>query len=62
MSRILATVAVFAVLAAPAAARSHGGAPTPWAPAEITVVVAHGLLAVTTLALVLFTALGVVRR
>src|SRR6266516_732818 len=45
MSRILATVAVFAVLAAPAAARSHGGAPTPWAQAEIKVVVAHGLMA-----------------
>src|SRR5947199_7577857 len=45
MSRILATAAVFAVLAAPAAARSHSGAPTPWAQAEIKVVVAHGLMA-----------------
>src|SRR5256714_4251579 len=45
MSRILATAAVFAVLAAPAAARSHGGTPTPWAQAEIKVVVAHGLMA-----------------
>src|SRR5437764_8157205 len=45
MSRIFATAAVFAVLAAPAAARSHRGASTPWAQAEIKVVVAHGLLA-----------------
>src|SRR5437763_18684 len=45
MSRILATAAVFAVLTAPAAARSHGGTPTPWAQAEIKVVVAHGLMA-----------------
>ena len=45
MSRILATAAVFAVLAAPAAARSHRGASTPWAQAEIKVVVAHGLMA-----------------
>jgi cell wall-associated NlpC family hydrolase len=46
MSRILATAAFFAVLAAPAAARSHGGAqPAPWAQPEIKLVVAHGLMA-----------------
>jgi cell wall-associated NlpC family hydrolase len=47
MSRILAIAAVFAVLAAPAAARSQGGAqqPAAWAQAEIKVVVAHGLMA-----------------
>ena len=46
MSRILATLAVFAVLAAPAAARGRGGAqPASWAQPEIRVVVAHGLMA-----------------
>jgi cell wall-associated NlpC family hydrolase len=46
MSRILATVAAFAVLAAPAAARTRGGAqPASWAQPEIKFVVAHGLMA-----------------
>src|SRR6266536_3401741 len=46
MSRILATTAVFAMLAAPAAARSNGRAqPASWAQPEIKVVVAHGLMA-----------------
>ena len=48
MSRILATAAVFAVLAAPAAAKSDGRAqPASWAQPEIKVVVAHGLMAKT---------------
>src|SRR6266699_2757936 len=48
MSRILAITAVFAVLAAPAAARTNGGAqPASWAQPEIKVVVAHGLMAKT---------------
>ena len=46
MSRILATAAVFAVLAAPASAKSGGAtAPASWAQPEIKVVVAHGLMA-----------------
>ena len=46
MSRILATAAVFAVLAAPAAAQSNGrAAQGSWAQREIKVVVAHGLMA-----------------
>src|ERR1700675_2171895 len=46
MSRILAITAVFAVLAAPAAARTDGGAqPASWAQPQIKVVVAHGLMA-----------------
>jgi cell wall-associated NlpC family hydrolase len=46
MSRILATAAVFAVLAAPAAANGDGRAqPASWAQREIKVVVAHGLMA-----------------
>jgi len=47
MSRILAITAVFfAVLAAPAAARSNGAAqPASWAQPEIKVVIAHGLMA-----------------
>jgi cell wall-associated NlpC family hydrolase len=46
MSRILATAAVFAVLAAPAAAqRAAGTAPASWAQPQIRVVVAHGLMA-----------------
>jgi cell wall-associated NlpC family hydrolase len=47
MSRILAIAAVFfAVLAAPAAARTNGAAqPASWAQPEIKVVVAHGLMA-----------------
>src|SRR5437899_3204854 len=46
MSRILAITAVFAVLAAPAAARTSGGAqPASWAQPQIKVVVAHGLMA-----------------
>jgi cell wall-associated NlpC family hydrolase len=46
MSRLLATAAVFAVLAAPAAAQSHGRAqPTSWAQPAIKVVVSHGLMA-----------------
>src|SRR5437879_5325140 len=46
MSRLLATTAVFAVLAAPAAARNHGGAkPVSWAQPQIKVVVSHGLMA-----------------
>src|SRR5262249_50171966 len=46
MSRILAFFAVFAVLAAPAAARGRGAAqPASWAQPEIRVVVAHGLMA-----------------
>jgi cell wall-associated NlpC family hydrolase len=50
MSRILAITAAFAVLAAPAAARTGGGstysATAPdWAQREIKIVVAHGLMA-----------------
>ena len=46
MSRILATTALFAVLAAPAGAQSHGRAqPASWAQPEIKVVVSHGLMA-----------------
>lgn len=46
MSRILATTAVFAVLAAPAAAQNQGGAqPVSWAQPQIKVVVSHGLMA-----------------
>src|SRR5437016_1780920 len=46
MSRILATTAVFAVLAAPAAAQDQGGAqPASWAQPQIKVVVSHGLMA-----------------
>jgi cell wall-associated NlpC family hydrolase len=46
MSRILATTAVFAVLAAPAAAQNHGGAqPVSWAQPQIKLVVSHGLMA-----------------
>jgi cell wall-associated NlpC family hydrolase len=46
MSRILATTAVFVMLAAPAAAQSNGRAqPASWAQPEIKVVVAHGLMA-----------------
>src|SRR5437870_8215020 len=47
MSRILATTAVFAVLAAPAAAQNQGGAaqPASWAQPQIKVVVSHGLMA-----------------
>jgi cell wall-associated NlpC family hydrolase len=46
MSRILATVAFFAVLAGPAGAQSTGRAqPASWAQPEIKVVVAHGLMA-----------------
>ena len=46
MSRVLAIVAAFAVLAAPAAARTRGGAqPASWAQPEIKLVVAHGLMA-----------------
>jgi cell wall-associated NlpC family hydrolase len=46
MSRILATTAVLAVLAAPAAAQSTGRAqPASWAQTEIKVVVGHGLMA-----------------
>src|SRR4051794_2978828 len=46
MSRFLATAAVFALLAAPAAAQRHGRTqPTSWAQAEIKVVVSHGLMA-----------------
>ena len=46
MSRILSTVAVFAVLAAPAAARDRGAArPASWAQPEIRIVVGHGLMA-----------------
>jgi cell wall-associated NlpC family hydrolase len=46
MSRILATAAVLAVLAAPAAAQSNGRAqPASWAQPEIRVVVGHGLMA-----------------
>src|SRR5256714_11154599 len=46
MSRILATAALFAVLAAPAGAQSQGRAqPASWAQPEIKVVVAHGLMA-----------------
>jgi cell wall-associated NlpC family hydrolase len=46
MSRILAISAVFAVLAAPAAARTDSSAqPASWAQPEIKVVVAHGLMA-----------------
>jgi cell wall-associated NlpC family hydrolase len=46
MSRILATTAVFAVLAAPAGAQSQDRAqPASWARPEIKVVVAHGLMA-----------------
>jgi cell wall-associated NlpC family hydrolase len=53
MSRILAISALFAVLAAPAAARTsgarvgHGKQPSSWARREIKVVVAHGLMAKT---------------
>ena len=48
MSRILATTAVFAVLAAPAAARNQGGAqPASWAQPQIKLVVSHGLMANT---------------
>lgn len=46
MSRILATTAVFAVLAAPAAARNAGNAqPANWAQPQIKVVISHGLMA-----------------
>jgi len=46
MSRILVIFAVFAVLAAPAAARGRAAAqPASWAQPEIRVVVAHGLMA-----------------
>src|SRR5256886_1442206 len=46
MSRILATTAVFAVLAAPAAAQNQGGAqPVSWAQPQIKLVVSHGLMA-----------------
>lgn len=46
MSRLLATAAVFAVLAAPAGAQSRGRAqPASWAQTEIKVVVSHGLMA-----------------
>src|SRR5207247_1739011 len=46
MSRILATTAVFAVLAAPAAAQNQGGAqPASWAQPQIKLVVSHGLMA-----------------
>jgi cell wall-associated NlpC family hydrolase len=46
MSRILATTAVFAVLAAPAAARNQGGAqPASWAQPQIKLVVSRGLMA-----------------
>jgi hypothetical protein len=46
MSRILAIVAAFVVLAAPAGARTRGNAPpTSWALPEIKLVVAHGLMA-----------------
>ena len=46
MSRILATAAVFAVLAAPAGAQSSAHvAQASWAQREIKVVVAHGLMA-----------------
>ena len=46
MSRILATTAVFAVLAAPAAAHSAGKAePVSWAQPQIKVVVSRGLMA-----------------
>ena len=46
MSRLLATTAVFAVLAAPAAAQNQGGAqPVSWAQPQIKVVVSHGLMA-----------------
>jgi cell wall-associated NlpC family hydrolase len=46
MSRILATTAVFAVLAAPAAARNVGKAqPANWAQPQIKVVISHGLMA-----------------
>jgi cell wall-associated NlpC family hydrolase len=46
MSRILAISAVFAVLAAPAAAKPAGKAqPASWAQPQIKVVVAHGLMA-----------------
>jgi cell wall-associated NlpC family hydrolase len=48
MRRFLATAAVFAVLAAPAAGRNHGRTqPASWAQAEIKVVVSHGLMANT---------------
>jgi cell wall-associated NlpC family hydrolase len=46
MSRILATTAVLAVLAAPAAAQNAGKAqPANWAQPQIRVVVSHGLMA-----------------
>src|SRR5438046_1028750 len=46
MSRLLATTAVFAVLAAPAAAQNQGGAqPVSWAQPQIKLVVSHGLMA-----------------
>jgi cell wall-associated NlpC family hydrolase len=46
MSRILATTAVFAVLAAPAAAQNRGVAqPASWAQPQIKVVVSRGLMA-----------------
>jgi cell wall-associated NlpC family hydrolase len=46
MSRFLATTAVFAVLAAPAAARNVGNAqPANWAQPQIKVVISHGLMA-----------------
>ena len=53
MSRILVISAVFAVLVAPAAAQTGGAqatrgtAPANWAQREITIVVAHGLMAKT---------------
>jgi cell wall-associated NlpC family hydrolase len=46
MSRIISTAAIFAVLAAPAAARSQGVAqPASWAQPEIKLIVTHGLMA-----------------
>jgi cell wall-associated NlpC family hydrolase len=46
MSRIIATAVIFAVLAAPAAARTRSGAqPASWAQSEIKLVVTHGLMA-----------------
>ena len=49
MSRILAISALFAVLAAPAAAKPSGKAqPVSWAQPQIKVVVAHGLMAKST--------------
>ena len=46
MSRLLATTAVFALLASPAAARNQGTTqPASWAQPQIKVVVSHGLMA-----------------